>query len=130
MLKISLALILSFLFLSLYAFAQTPDNETPAVEDVCDGLYEAEYGLCNAYCEALDCDSDAGYEQHSKACDKVLANFLKKSGGVDPPCEGAECIEITDPLGCDENINCFEPFSCEGRIFCCPPDPLPFYTDP
>jgi len=36
--------------------AQTPDETTPAEETVCD-LYEgAAFGLCNAYCEAMDCD--------------------------------------------------------------------------
>ncbi|MGI9330105.1 MAG: hypothetical protein ACR2QB_05260, partial [Gammaproteobacteria bacterium] len=37
--------------------AQTPDGETPAIEDVCDGLIGGTpglYGLCVAYCEAQD----------------------------------------------------------------------------
>ncbi len=41
------------------AVAQTPDGETPANEGVCDELLIATpglYGLCVAYCEALECD--------------------------------------------------------------------------
>ena len=39
--------------------AKTPDGVTPAEETVCDGLSGAAFGLCNAYCEAMDCDSDS-----------------------------------------------------------------------
>ena len=38
--------------------AQTPDGLPPANEGVCDSLQMAKpglYGLCVAYCEALDC---------------------------------------------------------------------------
>ncbi len=89
--RLSLFLLLAFLFLSNYALAQTPDDMTPAEESVCDGLSGAAFGLCNAYCEALDCDLDAGYDQHPKACDKVLANFMKKTDGEEPPCLGSVC---------------------------------------
>jgi len=46
------------LFLSPILLATTPDGETPAEESVCDGLPDAQFGICNAYCEAMDCDSD------------------------------------------------------------------------
>lgn len=71
----------SFLFvgsvvvMSNQAWSQTPDGETPADEDVCDGLTGAAWGLCNAYCEAMDCD---GVPQASDAaCNRVADNFDK-----------------------------------------------------
>ena len=38
-------------------FAQTPDGLTPSEETVCDRYEGNAFGLCNAYCEAMDCDS-------------------------------------------------------------------------
>jgi hypothetical protein len=69
------------------ALTQTPDGMTPAEETVCDdaNLTGALWGLCNAYCEAMDCDIDSHHASQT-ACDRVLENFLKKSGGVAPPC--------------------------------------------
>ena len=86
MIRISLALFLGVLLLGGYAVAQTPDGETPAVEDVCDGFEGAAYSLCNAYCEAMDCDSEEP-QASDMACEKVLANFIKKTD-EEPPCLG------------------------------------------
>ncbi len=58
-----------FVALSMFglpAIAQTPDGETPAEEVVCADETGAAKGLCNAYCEAMDCDS-ADAEASSKA---------------------------------------------------------------
>ena len=41
---------------TIAAFAQTPNGTTPA-EDSCRGVYGGAFGLCNAFCEASDCDS-------------------------------------------------------------------------
>ena len=82
------------LAVALPVLAQTPDGETPAVEDVCDDLDGALFGLCNAYCEAMDCDSDMP-QASQKACDATLTNFMKKSGGEAPPCV------VTIPEVCD-----------------------------
>jgi hypothetical protein len=74
------------------AEGQTPDGETPAEEDVCTaaGLTGAAWGLCNAYCEAMDCDGDP--QASPEACAKVKANFDKKTGGkIALPCELVEC---------------------------------------
>jgi hypothetical protein len=74
------------------AYAQgTPDGETPAEETVCDdaGLTGAAYGLCNAYCEAMDCDS-ANPNANSNACMKVLSDFTKHSEEL-IPCGRAVC---------------------------------------
>jgi hypothetical protein len=39
-------------------YAETPDGEPPSVENICDGQEGSAFGLCNSYCEAMDCDSD------------------------------------------------------------------------
>ena len=72
-------------------------TETPAsgCNDLCDGLPGAQYGLCNAYCEAMDCDSDVPMA-NPIACGKVLENYNKQSGGFPPPCEHCENSFISE----------------------------------
>jgi hypothetical protein len=69
--------------------AETPDGETPAEETVCDSLADgAAWGLCNAYCEAMDCDS-ADPRASDAACQHVLGSFLALESGPIPcacPC--------------------------------------------
>jgi len=60
------------------------DEQTPAGESICDSVSGNLFGLCNAYCEAKDCDSDD--PKGAKACDKILSNYKKASGGALPPC--------------------------------------------
>jgi hypothetical protein len=66
------------------ASAKTPDGQTPSEETICDGQIGAAYGLCNAYCEAMDCESPAPHASPT-ACTRVLNNFLKHTGQM-PPC--------------------------------------------
>lgn len=75
------------LFGPITASALTPDGETPAVETVCEEgtLGGALKGLCNAYCEAMDCDS-ANPTASIDACEAVRNKFRNKSDGIDPPC--------------------------------------------
>jgi len=105
--KSIMALVLfSLLFsLGITSHAQTPDGETPAVEEVCDVEVGAAYGLCTAYCEAMDCDS---YEPKAseKACARVKANYEKKTGEV-PPCD--PCFDVM----CEETTMCVE-----GQCIC------------
>jgi len=61
------------------ASAKTPDGKTPAQETVCDNEKGAAYGLCNAYCEAMDC-TDPNQHASDKGCESVKANFEKKTG--------------------------------------------------
>lgn len=58
-----------------------------AQEDVCDDVSGAAYGLCTAYCEAMDCDaSDGGPNASDNACQRVSDNFNRITGeGL--PCE-------------------------------------------
>jgi hypothetical protein len=67
------------------ATARTPDGQTPAEETVCDGETGAAFGLCNAYCEAMDCDSPA-HRASDTACSQVRRNFERKTGRP-LPCE-------------------------------------------
>lgn len=89
------------------AFASTPDGETPAVETVCDGLTGAEWGLCNAYCEAMDCDSEYPSASDS-ACERVLSNFQEHADGEDPP-----CLEPVGPVVCP----CFTAAELDAVLF-------------
>lgn len=66
------------------AMANTPDGTTPALESVCDDQSGAAYGLCVAYCEATDCDSDLA-KADDDACDALLDRY-NKIVGEDPPC--------------------------------------------
>lgn len=70
------------------ALAQTPDGQPPSVEIICNELNftGAAWGLCNAYCEAMDCDCPTNGDPENpdcvpnaspRACDRVLANFYK-----------------------------------------------------
>lgn len=114
--------LMAVFFLSVgFASAQTPDGETPAIETVCDGQSGAAFGLCNAYCEAMDCDS--GEPQASeKACNRVFDKFEQVTGEV-PPCDtfcGNGIVE--DPEQCDEGSENGGPFC---NIDCTLPAPPP-----
>lgn len=74
------------------ALAQTPDLLPPARETVCDNETGAAYGLCNAYCEAMDCETDTP-SASPVACDKVGTKFQNITGRNVPcelscPCQG------------------------------------------
>ena len=93
--------LLSLVFISLSLFgltalAQTPDGETPAVESVCDGLTGPGFGLCNAYCEAMDCDLDENRNASLTACDKVEAKYKMFSANEPPPCID-NCPDVANP---------------------------------
>jgi len=84
------SVVLSFVVTYYAALAQTPDEETPAEEVVCDGEVGAAFGLCNAFCEAMDCDSDSP-RASEQACDRVAATFTKLTGRDRLPCEQSMC---------------------------------------
>jgi len=72
------------------AEAKTPDGKPPSEETVCDGETGAAFGLCNAYCEAMDCDSP-NHHASDTACAQVKRNFERKTGRplpceIDCPC--------------------------------------------
>ncbi len=71
-------------------FAQTPDGEPPSYESVCDEETGAAFGLCNAYCEAMDCDS-AEPAASAEACAKVGLRF-ENITGREPPCDVPDLV--------------------------------------
>lgn len=111
------SLVCFFLSAGSAAFAQTPDGEPPSVETVCNDQVGAAFGLCNAYCEAMDCDS--GEPQASEnACNRVLSKFEQLTGTT-PPCDAfcgngiiegnEECDEGPNNGGATCNIDCTLP---------------------
>lgn len=67
------------------ALAQTPDGMPPANETICNGESGAAFGLCNAYCEAMDCELDEP-QASATACSRVRTKFQNITGH-DLPCE-------------------------------------------
>lgn len=75
------------------ALAQTPDHIPPALETVCDMETGAAYGLCNAYCEAMDCET-ANPSASATACSKVRNKF-EQTTGRHLPCESlCPCADV------------------------------------
>ncbi len=60
------------------AYAQTPDDD-------CYGLDDNAWGLCNAYCYAMDCDGDRNAS--GRDCARVAWNFSRATGAKIMPCE-------------------------------------------
>ena len=83
--------ITALISLALPAHAKTPDGKTPAEESVCDSLQDATpglYGLCVAFCEAHDADSQSatGDPAELRRPDlKLLSNYDRKRREGDPP---------------------------------------------
>ncbi len=86
------------------ALAQTPDGDPPAVEEDCALESGAAFGLCNAYCEAMDCDCptadnpECEPQASDRACTRVRDRFLQVTGrelpcdvAVDPDPEPEAC---------------------------------------
>lgn len=101
MIKRFLALsIIPFILLvvgSSVVVAQTPDELTPFEEIICEDLSGASFGLCNAYCEAMDCDS-ATPQASSTACAKVKSRYKTITGFDRLPCDPlppGDCVPDT-----------------------------------
>ena len=79
------------------ATASTADGLTPAEETVCDGagLTGALWGLCNAYCEAMDCDSGAP-KASLEACRKTAAAESPVLEGCRSMLEEAKEVDLTE----------------------------------
>lgn len=100
--------IAGLVFIGSTSQAQTADGWTPAEETVCDGQSGALWGLCVAYCEAMDCDSDYPNADET-ACNQVLGNYMDKALRLEadnemPPCwppEPAGAASTDDSAGED-----------------------------
>jgi hypothetical protein len=70
----------------------TADGDPPAVENECDGLAGAAWGLCNAYCEAMDCDSAAPHAS-AEACDRIGQKLVALVPDRQPLCGSAPAAQ-------------------------------------
>ncbi len=86
------------------ASAQTPE------EDVCSGYSDNAWGLCNAFCTAMDCDGEPNAS--GQACGRVAENFMRATGENSMPCIEPAAPTDTQPGSCPCNFS------------------LPFWTDP
>src|SRR5262245_13670108 len=50
----------------------------------CDDLSAGARGLCNAFCEAKDCDQE---REETRSCERLRRNFERKTGSSVFPCE-------------------------------------------
>jgi hypothetical protein len=74
------------------AFANTSCKKPPEPVTACSHEKGVAYGLCHAYCEALDCDNPS-HHASDQACTAVKKNFEKLTGrplpcAVQCPCAG------------------------------------------
>lgn len=88
----------------------TPDGQTPADEEVCEGLESRAFGLCNAFCEAQDCDGEGAGKE---SCDQLRLNFARLTEETRFPCENVGgCIQALT-LGVAEDPSLFATFGQE-----------------
>jgi len=96
--------------------AKTPDGMPPSEEEVCSALHGAAFGLCNAYCEAQDCDV------HPRpSCAVLRRNFARVTGSPVFPCDPFcgdgivnQRTEECDPPGSD----CADGRTCQMDCTC------------
>jgi hypothetical protein len=116
----TLAVVLAACVVPSVAFAQgPPDGQPPSQETVCDGLQGAEFGICNAYCEATDCGDGVNYADF-RACASLQRNWERKTGLTDLPCDCTDGSVFIPGQGCGcahdlvIRIIDFEPLGCPG----------------
>lgn len=67
------------------------DDIPPSREHVCDIYTGQAFGLCNAFCEAQDCDAPG--KKNDTSCNQIRDNFARLTGIPRLPCEaGGNCI--------------------------------------
>src|SRR5690349_2354374 len=107
MMKAHLTLTLALLLLCTGAGAAlaqgTPDWITPSEETICDSETGAAFGLCNAYCEAMDCDSPNA-QASATACSKVKSKFTNVTGRDFLPCESCPLPPPGTTCPCDQEF--------------------------
>lgn len=101
--KLFSRLILLSLCLGLVPALGVADEFTPAEEEVCDYLLGPEYspglyGLCNAYCEAKDCDELGELEDQPRSCRRLHANFVVNATGPEDPEEPPCLDDVQEPM--------------------------------
>jgi hypothetical protein len=87
------------------AMTKTPDKQPPSTETSCNGLSGSARGLCNAYCQAQDCDVHA-----RPSCEVLRKQFQRATGSSKFPCDRVACGQ-SSPL-C--NGDCPSGFVCSS----------------
>jgi dienelactone hydrolase len=64
---------------------------------VCQGEHGRAFGLCNAYCEAMDCDWDLNAPEDD--CADVKSNYQRLTGEEELPCEQMSQACVTGDMG-------------------------------
>lgn len=73
----------------------TPDGLPPSLEEVCDMTTGAAHGLCVAFCEAMDCETDEP-QASERACTRVGDRFVQITGELPPCLRSCPCWEPED----------------------------------
>lgn len=73
----------------------------PCEKNTCDGIEGYPFGLCNAYCEARDCDSDDPLAP-PWLCNWFFDEFVAVTG-EEPPCLQRDCDGVVEE--CSEEFN-------------------------
>lgn len=79
---------------------------------VCADYSGRAFGLCNAYCEATDCDEDPNADQ--AACDALYDNF-EAATGESPPC-AIQSYEVRVVYSGDDSVEAFHNGAAIARI--------------
>ena len=87
-----------------------------AEEGVCDNESGAAYGLCNAYCDAMDCDSDS--PMASEVACACVAERYEKITGNELPCESATCGMCVGDIECGVGEICTAETECLRWCVC------------
>lgn len=102
--------------LPLTASAQTPDEIVPAVEDVCEAFRGAAKGLCNAYCEAMDCN-DPRVRAAEPACETTAQKFLRITHLPEMPCDDVPPPPVCSIDAIDDELTMNDPQSFTLPLF-------------
>jgi len=87
MYRLMIACVLALLVaLAGTAMTKTPDKQPPSTETSCNGLSGSARGLCNAYCQAQDCDV-----HNRPSCDVLRKQFQRATGSSKFPCDRVAC---------------------------------------
>ncbi|TNE87887.1 MAG: hypothetical protein EP330_16445 [Deltaproteobacteria bacterium] len=81
----------------LLSFVLAAAMANPSDCDICDDAQGAAFGLCNAYCCAIDCVADPAHP----SCETLLDNYLDLTGEY-PACE---VFEVTVTATADDRLD-------------------------
>jgi len=70
------------------------------------GLFGEEFGLCNAYCEAMNCDDEVNRQASTKACEKVKSKFEAIAFDPELPCLADPPLNAAPVLDLDAVDDC------------------------